>query len=71
MGIGGYLGIGEMLVGVVTLNPAAIIDGARRTATSYVVGEIAAPIVEPIKDAVGDFYSDVDWVDIAENCPLW
>ena len=71
MGIGGDIGIGEVAIGIVTLNPAAILDGARRTATSYLIGEITAPIMEPVKETLGNFYADVDWIDIAENCPLW
>lgn len=45
----------ETVAGVVTLNPGMIADGARRVATSYVIGEV----MEPIKDVVGDGISDL------------
>ena len=67
MGIGGYIGIGEMIVGVFTLNPAVIADGARRTATSVVVGEITAPV----KEALGDVYADTDWGNVIDTCTTW
>lgn len=45
----------EAVAGIVTLNPAMIADGARRTATSYVIGEA----LEPIKEVVGEGVSDL------------
>lgn len=45
----------ETVAGVVTLNPALIADGARRAATSYVIGEA----LEPIKEVVGDEISEM------------
>lgn len=45
----------EAVAGVVTLNPALIADGARRAATSYVIGEA----LEPIKEVVGDEISEM------------
>lgn len=55
MRFGMIIGGLEALAGIVTLNPALIADGARRTVTSYVIGEA----LEPAKDLVGDGMSDV------------
>ncbi len=55
MGIGMIIGGIEAVAGVVTLNPALIADGARRAATSYVIGEA----LEPIKEVVGDEISEM------------
>ena len=55
MGIGMIIGGLEAVAGVVTLNPALIVDGARRAATSYVIGEA----LEPIKEVVGDEISEM------------
>ncbi len=55
MGIGMIIGGLEAVAGVVTLNPALIADGARRAATSYVIGEA----LEPIKEVVGDEISEM------------
>lgn len=45
----------EALAGVITLNPAMIVDGGRRVATSYVIGEA----LEPVKELVGDAVSNI------------
>ena len=55
MRIGMIIGGLEAFAGIVTLNPALIADGARRTVTSYVIGEA----LEPVKELVGDGISDV------------
>lgn len=55
MGIGMIIGGIEAVAGVVTLNPALIADGARRAATSYVIGEA----LEPIKEVLGDEISEM------------
>lgn len=67
MGLGGYLGIGETLLGICSGNPPVIVDGVKRTLRSIVIREITAPI----KEELGDIYADTDWVDVADNCPLW
>ena len=55
MGIGMIFGAIEAAAGIVTLNPAMIVDGARRTATSSLIGEA----LEPIKEVVGEGVSDL------------
>lgn len=55
MGIGMIIGAIEAAAGVVTLNPVMIADGARRAATSYVIGEA----LEPIKEVVGEGVSNL------------
>ena len=55
MGIGMIFGAIEAAAGIVTLNPAMIVDGARRSATSYLIGEA----LEPIKEVVGEGVSDL------------
>lgn len=71
VGIGTLYHLGEAVVGVCTANPVLIADGLIGAGKSYVMGEIMSPITEPIKDAIGDFYSDVDWVDVIDTCPSW
>lgn len=55
MGFGMILGGIEAATGLVTLNPGLIVDGVRRAATSYVVGEI----LEPVKEVVGEGVSNL------------
>lgn len=45
----------EAIAGVVTLNPTLIVDGGRRVATSYIIGEA----LEPVKEFIGDGASDI------------
>lgn len=55
MGIGMIIGGIEAIAGVVTLNPTLIVDGGRRVATSYIIGEA----LEPVKEFIGDGASDI------------
>lgn len=59
MGIGMIFGAVEAVAGIVTLNPAMIVDGARRTATSYLIGEALEPIKEVVGEAVSDLIDSV------------
>ena len=68
--------LAEPAVGLITANPVAIVDGLTGAAKSWATGkildsEILAPIVEPVKDSLGEVFGDVDWADIAENSPFW
>lgn len=60
MSIGMIIGGVEALAGVITLNPSMIVDGGRRVATSYVIGEALEPVKELFGDAVSNIIDSVN-----------
>ena len=71
MGSGTILHLAEAGFGLCTANPVLISEGLIGAGNSYVMGKIMSPVTEPIKEAVKDFYSDVDWIDVMDTCPTW
>ena len=71
MGPGTILHLAEAGFGLCTGNPALVVDGLVQAGKSELLGQLMSPITEPIKEAVKDFYSDVDWIDVMDTCPTW
>ncbi len=71
IGLGTIYHLGEAALGVFTANPVLVVDGLLGAGKSYLMGEIMSPITEPIKEAVGDFYADTDWIEVIDTCPTW
>ena len=71
-----YARLAEATAGLITANPALIIDGltgvAKSWATSQILdSELLAPVVDPVKDFVGETFDDVEWSDIADTSAIW
>ena len=71
IGLGTMIHLGEAVVGVFTANPVLVVDGLTGAGKSYLFGKLMSPITEPIKEAIGDAYSDVDWTEVKDTCPTW
>ena len=76
MGFMFYARIAEAAAGLVTANPALLVDGLTGAAKSWVTGQLLdsdllAPVVEPVKDLVGETFDDVEWSDIADTSAFW
>jgi len=71
MGPGTIYHLGAAAFGVVTGNPVLAVEELVQAGQSALVGQLMSPITEPIKEAVKDFYSDVDWIDVMDTCPTW
>lgn len=71
MSIGIIIGGVKALAGVVTWNPVLVADGVLDAGKSFLIGNLTAPITEPIKETIGNVMGDADWVEIAETCSMW
>lgn len=76
MGFMFYARLAEAAAGLVTANPALLVDGLTGAAKSWVTGQLLdsdllAPVVEPVKDLVGETFDDVEWSDIADTSAFW
>lgn len=57
------MNLGQVAIGLYTGNSQMVLRGA--------VGTFAnSPLAEPLKNAIGNIYADVNWAEIAENYPF-